>query len=441
MTVSISRLAPAIQTLFTSDAQQIARECGFVRRARVWTGPTFARTLVFGWMHRPDAALAELADSHDASAQSLRQRLTRTGAAFLSTLLAHAVQTAFDIRPATLPLSSRFDGVYAEDCTSIPLHDSCRKAFPACGGTADSCAAGLKVFLRLGIADGPIHELEVVPARTADVRTGRAFAELPPGSLRLADMGFFDSALLKRYSDAGVFWVSRLPCASSVRVGGGPPRPIHEFLAGRVGDSVDAMVDLGREGGHRVRVVARRCPPDVAAGRLDARRRTARRKGKPLSERQVAASEWTVLVTNLPAEEFTASEVEALPPVRWQVELPFEQCEGIFGVDEVSCRTPESALCQLLAELSGVVVANWALAMRGGPLTGGNRTRAAKAIRDWVWLLKRTLERAGESSAEKLVRLVARALRELLRTLEKIRKTKRKRRSTRDRLSEAESLS
>jgi|GEM_PF-1005187 len=441
MTVSIQHLAPALQSLFTDDAHHIARDCGFSKRSRVWTGPAFVRTLVLGWLDRPDATLAELAATLDASAQSLQQRLNPAAVSLLSELLALAMHASLELRPRVLPLLSRFNGVYVEDCTSVALPHTCRRAMPACGGRGDSRSAGLKVYLRFEVGDGLLTELEVTSARANDAKAGQAFGALPAGSLRLADMGFFDSALLRSYSEQGVRWVTRLPAGSSLRAGSGRAEPLHEFLSRQIGDAIDEPVWLGKTGDHAVRLVARRCPPEVASRRLEQRRCTAKRKGKKLTARQILTAQWTVLATNLPEEEFAAREVEALPPVRWQIELLFKRCKGIFGLDEVSCRTPVAALCQVLARLLGLVVANWVLAMRGGPMSDGNPTRAAKAVRGWARTLVAALVSTVGTCTEGILRRVAKALRKLKRELAKIGPSKRKRPTTLDRLSEAESLS
>ena len=58
----LTELADTLQTLFTTEANALARDTGFVRRQRVFTGATFVQTLVFGWLHNPHATLDELVD-------------------------------------------------------------------------------------------------------------------------------------------------------------------------------------------------------------------------------------------------------------------------------------------------------------------------------------------------------------------------------------------
>ena len=99
MTLKVTDLATTLQTLFTTDAHELAALTGFVRRARKLTGPTFAQVTVFGWLHNPKASLADLAELADhlgtpVCPSALDQRFTPAAALFLQALLAQALQAA-----------------------------------------------------------------------------------------------------------------------------------------------------------------------------------------------------------------------------------------------------------------------------------------------------------------------------------------------------------
>src|SRR5215204_5027906 len=99
MTDTVADLADALQTLFTDDATDAARLTGFVRRARKITGPLFAQTLVFGWLHNPQASLEDLAAfaadlGTPVTDSAIDQRFNARAAAFLQTLLADAMNAA-----------------------------------------------------------------------------------------------------------------------------------------------------------------------------------------------------------------------------------------------------------------------------------------------------------------------------------------------------------
>jgi len=59
---NFTSLAPALQTIFTEVADELARDVNLVKRKRKLTGSVLAQTLVFGWLDKPMATLEELAD-------------------------------------------------------------------------------------------------------------------------------------------------------------------------------------------------------------------------------------------------------------------------------------------------------------------------------------------------------------------------------------------
>ncbi len=58
---SVADVTHALQVLFTTTADHLARRTGFVQRASKLTGAAFAQTLVFGWLANPQASVEALA--------------------------------------------------------------------------------------------------------------------------------------------------------------------------------------------------------------------------------------------------------------------------------------------------------------------------------------------------------------------------------------------
>ncbi len=62
MTITLDNLADSLQTLFTTTADQAAKDSGMIQRRRTITGAGFVQTLVFGWLDDPKATLDDLGD-------------------------------------------------------------------------------------------------------------------------------------------------------------------------------------------------------------------------------------------------------------------------------------------------------------------------------------------------------------------------------------------
>src|SRR5437773_1645001 len=59
--VNVAMLVPILQARFTTTADQLAREAGFLRRRRGPAGADFLRALTFGYLKRRCAPLEDLA--------------------------------------------------------------------------------------------------------------------------------------------------------------------------------------------------------------------------------------------------------------------------------------------------------------------------------------------------------------------------------------------
>src|SRR5262245_676565 len=92
LAITLTDLADALQTLFTTDAADGAHAAGLFRRSRTLAGPPLGQALTFGWLANPHASLGELAEfaadlGADVSPQALHQRLTPQAVDCLSYVL------------------------------------------------------------------------------------------------------------------------------------------------------------------------------------------------------------------------------------------------------------------------------------------------------------------------------------------------------------------
>jgi hypothetical protein len=87
--------------------------------------------------------------------------------------------------------------------------------------------------------------------------------------------------------------------------------------------------------------------------------KNAKKRGKKLNPRTLEAARYVMLVTSLPADIFSASDVLAIYRFRWQIELAFKRMKSIAGLDELAAKKPELAQAWLYARLIAFLVAEW----------------------------------------------------------------------------------
>jgi hypothetical protein len=382
----LTDLADTLQTLLTTQADEAARDAGFIRRRRKLSGAVFVQTLVFGWLDNPTASLDELTDlaadlGADLCPQALDQRFTPPACQCLTTVLAAALQQTVAATPATIPLLQRFQGVYVFDNTTLSLPAALAPLFPGCGGTtaADGQAA-LKIHVGLELTTGTL-DLSCGAGRQPDVSSVLASGPLPAGALRLADRGFFDMEVLQEHTAQGVSWITRVPARLVVQDGQGQSRSLAAFLASQPADHVDQQVRIGAGGRLPCRLLARRAPACVVAQRRAKLQRQAKKKGRPVSTAQLLQCAWTVYITNLDGDQLSWEEVWVLARVRWQIELLFKLWKSHGGLDKSLGQRPWRVLCEMYAKLLGQIVQHWVVLTCGGPCLTYSQPKAARRVR------------------------------------------------------------
>src|SRR5215203_4252852 len=192
---SVVMLAPILQALMTTKADELAREAGLIRRRGKYTGADFLQALTFGFLKRKGAPLEALAQPLGVSRQALDKRLEKGSTAdFCRRCLLEAVEHLVDARPALAPLLGRFNGTYLDDCTSVWLPDLAADDFPGTGGSdpGHDAKARMKVLLRWEIQAGNVCHVGIHKGRTSDHDAEALAPALPKGGLHLADLGFAD---------------------------------------------------------------------------------------------------------------------------------------------------------------------------------------------------------------------------------------------------------
>lgn len=412
---TIAHIAKAMQAVLTTQADRWGWKVGFVQRTGKLSGGGFAQILVLGFMAHPQATYEDLSQSAplvglSISPQGLEQRFSLEAVELMEQVLNDAVAQVIPSPSATLPILQRFNGVYLRDSTVISLPAELAELYPGVGGKAGATAA-IKLQVRLNFSCGQLEGPVLDSGRTHDQRTPFRDTDLPSGALTLADLGFYNLAELKAADARGVYWVRRLKFGTKVYLPQGQCDNLIGWLNAQGQACIDVPVQVGQVEHVACRLLAIRVPQEVADQRRRQLHEYARKKQVPLSADRLAWTDWTLVITNVPADSLTLPEALVVLRVRWQIELLFKLWKSHAHIDEWRSHKSPRILCELYAKLIGVLILQWILLTGLWQRLELSRFKAARLVQKHIAAIALAL-----AHSEELVHVLTRVQTSLLAT-------------------------
>lgn len=388
---TLAHLSTTLQSVFTTIAQQADADLHYTRRPDIakFSASTLVQTLTLGWLAHPDATLEQLAQTAarvgvTVSPQAIDDRFSFHTADLLRLVLTRSVEQLVAADPVAIPILQRFSSLRIHDSTTIVLPDALAFHARGCGGSSSTnTAAALKCGVQLDVLTGALTQLDLADGRATDCRLPLQHAAVPVGSLRLADLGFYDLRVFADLDRAGAYFLSKVEASARVSDEGGWSGPLLAFVR-RLGEQEQwqGWVWLGCKRQLRARLLVRRVPQEVADQRRRRLRKAARDKGVTPSAAALALAAWTILLTNVPSEQLSLEEALVLAKVRWQLELVFKLWKSQGKVDEWRSQRPERVLCELYAKLLAMLVQHWCIVVSCWAYPERSLVKAAQAVRE-----------------------------------------------------------
>jgi hypothetical protein len=402
----IAKVGAAIQRLLGQAGQAAAEASGVIKRQRKFTATSLLQTFVLGFLKNPQASdeeLAQMAAQCGASVtpQAIDQRHTPALVAFLHEVFQQGARTALGSNRALAPILERFGRVAILDSSTIRLPDSMADTYAGCGGSHDSGKAALKLQTELELRSGTVT-VTIESGRSADGATPRQHERHGAGALAIRDLGYFSLDVFEEQQQAGEYFLSRLQFGTEMRLRkgvadespSGPVVALLPWLAQQRGPFVDQLIYLGQEKKLACRLIAWRLPAEQANRRRQKlRQETWQKKGRAPSAERLAWCDWTILVTNVPADKLTPAEAAILYRARWQVELLFKRWKSLNLVALLSGTTVARQMVRVWARLLTCLVQHWLLlaSVWGDP--SKSLSKASQALREFAGRLAASLRK------------------------------------------------
>ena len=360
----IAKVGSALERLFGVAVEEAAEASQVIVRQRRFSALALAKTFVLGFLAKPDASdedLARMAVQVGAAVtpQAVGQRFTPRLEQFLKDLFGKATQMAVGSSKSLAGILERFTSVIVQDSSTLVLPDDLKEKYPGCGGSYDGGQAAMKLQVEWDLRSGALTHVQIEPGKSPDGATTRQQARRGPGSLRIADLGYFSLDVFKEMDQAGEYFLSRLQPTTKLRTPDDTAVEIGEWLPRQSGTFLDQPMLLG----------AKRLPCRVIAWRLPAEQITRRRQklrqeyrntySKEPSEQRLALCAWTILVTNVPPPLLSPGEAVILYRARWQIELLFKRWKSLGLIDLLQGSTTVRQMVKVWSRLLAVLVQHW----------------------------------------------------------------------------------
>lgn len=390
---TVAQVVETLSRIVGEEADELAREVGFIQRERALSGADFVQSLIFGWLQEPEITLDGLTQvlqrrEVSISASGLTQRFVPEAASLLQRVLQRLSAEQMEVAPVESALLKQFCAVILEDSSSIVLPPALVEVWRGCGGSVGASEAAIKLFVRWDVLRGQLHGLGLSDARCNDHRGPLAVEDLPAGSLYVADLGFFGVERLRTVAHGSVerpqgkrFFVSRMQVKTGLLTRQGHRIVLAGVLPQQVGQVVEFGALLGVAGRLPVRVILQRVPGEVAEERRERIRETAQAHGREADAEVLALADWTIVVTNVPRCRLSVEQVLVILRLRWQIERLFRLWKEYGKIDEWRTKKPWRILCEVYAKLCAMLIQHWLIQLGCWQDPHRSLVKAAQVVR------------------------------------------------------------
>lgn len=307
------------------------------------------------------------------STQGLEQRFTEAGVRFMRSMLEQGLQLLIS-SPQSRTLLPQFAGVYLTDSTRLVWGKQ-----------------GVKLGVRLELQRGQL-QAGLAELTHNDQTLAVVEQPLPKGALHLGDLGFFKLKRFQKWSQAGVYWLTRYKVGTHLFTPEGQDIDLVELLS-----THKMPLRLPVRVGCRERVeaflLAAPLTDEALVKRQTRLKEQARLDQRPLSAQQTNLMHWTLYLTNVPDLSFEQAHI--LARTRWQIELLFKLWKSHAGILKSRSADPLRQQCEGYAKLLGVLVAHWLLLATGWHHNTLGAVDALRILRTYVPLLSRAFTHAA----------------------------------------------
>ena len=318
---------------------------GFIKRSSSKiTGFEFLTSMLMASVDTEQATLEKISDLFRAQfrvkirAQSIMERLNNEFSVnFLKNIFETVLKNQYTKFIKVIPthLLTTFSKILIQDSTQCDLNQKLANAFKGSGGRASKSSLKLDV-----VYDFKIKKFESITLHNGSIAdqalAHKIIEHITPNTLIIRDMGYLRVDCILSIVQAQAFFLSRLKNNICVYLNEQDvesldlAKYLHENF--RKEKIVEKMVYITAEK-IPVRLIAYKAPEEIAAKRRRVAHAKAKKEGRNLTQRSLTLLDFSLFITNVSAEIWSAEVVGTIYRIRWQIELMYKDWKGRLNID------------------------------------------------------------------------------------------------------------
>lgn len=251
-------------------------------------------------------------------------------------------------------LSSGLKAIHLCDSTSFKLSDSLKDMFPGSG-----TAAGVKIFYSFELLSGRCTGIEWVGGKRNDTyHLGSIEKNIEPKSLYIKDLGFWDTKHFGRIHQADAYFITRYKVPNRIycKVEGVLTQLDLQIRLESVENPIVIEDLFLGDDQIPVRLHVEKVSDDIAQKRkIKILQKAASNKANS-SDLSLFLCQYTIFITNAPAEVLPIEHIRVFYMLRWQIELIFKAWKSVFEIERVQRMNPHRFECYLMGKLMAVLL-------------------------------------------------------------------------------------
>ncbi|MCE2500224.1 MAG: hypothetical protein J4G13_05120 [Dehalococcoidia bacterium] len=144
------------------------------------------------------------------------------------------------------PFLQRFSAVLAQDGSTIVLPAGLKEVWPGGSSSGSYAPSALQLPVRLDLTTGLMLGPFLTPGRTPDSNSPVQTAPIPPGGLRIADLGYYRLDTFWKLAAQGGYFLSRYQAGAKLHRHDGVALDLEKLLSDPAAAAIDQPVLLGR---------------------------------------------------------------------------------------------------------------------------------------------------------------------------------------------------